>query len=182
MKESAKGRFFENTENEVNQSLKNEEEFLSERRYRRILEKREREDRQEEERKLKAEEIRLNEIVTEANRVKSKNNKRKHEKKPNYQKCDKKSENTIMDIDTNDTEIAQNVKHIHPDVKELPQNVKVLHPDCVEFIVEGNGACCLNCLAAFIYLDPKEGPTLGRDLNTHMATYRQTYSKRLVFP
>ena len=48
-----------NTENEVTQSLKREEEFLSERRERRILEKREMEDRKEEERKLKA--------VTEAN-------------------------------------------------------------------------------------------------------------------
>ena len=87
-----------------------------------------------------------------------------------------------MEIGTNDKEITQNVKHIHPDVKELPRNVKILHPECVEFIVARNGACCLNCLAAFIYLDPKEGPTLGRDLNTHIATYRRTYLKRLIFP
>ena len=66
-----------------------------------------------------------------------------------------------MGIDTNDLEIAQNVKHIHPDVKYLSHNVKIVHPDCVEFCVARNGACCLNFLAAIIYLDPKEVPHLG---------------------
>ena len=68
------------------------------------------------------------------------------------------------------------------DVKELPPSVKRLHLNCLEFVVPGNGACCLNCLAAFIYLNPQEGPPLGRDLNTHMATYRPEYLKRLSFP
>ena len=67
-------------------------------------------------------------------------------------------------------------------VKELPPSVKCLHPESVEFVVPGNGACCLNCLAAFIYLDPQEGPRLGRDLNTHSPTYRPEYLKRLTFP
>ena len=71
---------------------------------------------------------------------------------------------------------------IDTDVKELPPSVKCLHPNCLEFVVPGNGACCLNCLAAFIYLNPEEGPALGRDLNTHMATYRSEYFKRLGFP
>ena len=66
-----------------------------------------------------------------------------------------------MVIDTNDLEIAQNVKHIHPDVKDLSHNVKIVHPDCVELFVAENGACCLNFLAAFIYLDPKEVPHWG---------------------
>ena len=71
---------------------------------------------------------------------------------------------------------------VDDNVKELPPSVKCLHPDCIEFVVPGNGACCLNCLAAFIYLDANEGPKLGRDLNTHMATYREEYKKRLSFP
>ena len=75
---------------------------------------------------------------------------------------------TQMDIDTN--------------IKELPPSVKCLYPESFEFVVPGNGACCLNCLAAFIYLDSKEGPALGRDLNTHIVTYRPEYLKILSFP
>ena len=68
------------------------------------------------------------------------------------------------------------------DVKELPPSGKYFHPNCLEFIVPGNWACFLNCLAAFIYLNPQEGPALGKDLNTHIATYRPEYLKRLSFP
>ena len=72
--------------------------------------------------------------------------------------------------------------HLHPNVKNLPDSVKRLHPDCVEFCVPGDGACCLNCLAAWIYLDETQGPILGRDLNTHFAQYREYYTNKLVFP
>ena len=96
-------------------------------------------------------------------------NKRKAEKKLTKEKSiEKDKTNTRMEIDFG--------------VKELPPSVKCLHPESFEFIVPGNGACCLNCLAAFIYLDPRLGPPLERDLNTHMATYREEYLKRLVFP
>ena len=67
-------------------------------------------------------------------------------------------------------------------VKELPEIVKRKCPDSKEYFVIGDGACCLNCLAAWIFLDPKEGPTLGRDLNTHIAEYRPYYKNKLSFP
>ena len=66
-------------------------------------------------------------------------------------------------------------------VKELPEIVKRKCPDSKEYCVIGDGACCLNCLAAWIFLDPKEGPTLGRDLNTHIAEYRPYYKNKLSF-
>ena len=40
----------------------------------------------------------------------------------------------------------------------------------------------MNCLAAWIYLDVKEGPALSRDLNTHMAEYRHYYIDKILFP
>ena len=46
----------------------------------------------------------------------------------------------------------------------------------------GDGACCLNCLAAWILLDPTQGPALARDLNTHIAEYRPYYKDKLSFP
>ena len=69
-----------------------------------------------------------------------------------------------------------------PNVKELPKRVKILHPDCLEYCVRGDGACCLNCLAAWIYLDATHGPVLGRDLNTHLAQYRPYYKNKLPIP
>ena len=137
---------------------------ISRRRDQRILEKRKHEDKEEEESKQQAEEKRLQE--TKSNQM---NQKRKSKKKQPKRMENKKVENsTKMELDM--------------DVKELPPSVKRLHPNCLEFVVPGNGACCLNCLAAFIYLNPQEGPALGRDLNTHMATYRPEYLKRLSFP
>ena len=67
-------------------------------------------------------------------------------------------------------------------VKELPPLVKCKYPDSKEFCVVGDVACCLNCLAAGISLDPSQGPALGRDFNTHIAEYRPYYKERLVFP
>ena len=146
------------------------------------MEKSEEEDRQQEGKKQKAERNRLLEVVAEANKGKSRNSKRKHEKKINSDKIGETIENTRMDMDVDVKEVVQSVKVLHPNVKELLQSVKDLHPECVEFSVEGNGACCLNCLAAFIYPDSHEGPTLERDVNTHIAMYREEYRKRLVFP
>ena len=71
---------------------------------------------------------------------------------------------------------------MQPNVKELPEGVKCLYPNSLEYCVLGDGACCLNCLAAWIYLDSSQGPVLGRDLNTHMAEYREYYSDKIVFP
>ena len=56
------------------------------------------------------------------------------------------------------------------------------YPDSKEFCVIGDGACCLNCLAAWIFLDPTQGPALGRDMNTHIAEYRNYYKDKLSFP
>ena len=57
-----------------------------------------------------------------------------------------------------------------------------MYPDCLEYCVPGDGACCLNCLAAWIYLDASQGPVLGRDFNTHLAEYRPYYRNKIVFP
>ena len=67
-------------------------------------------------------------------------------------------------------------------VKELPNGVKCMYPDSLEYCVAGDGACCLKCLAAWIYLDSSQGPLLGRDLNTHLAEYRPYYREKIVFP
>ena len=67
-------------------------------------------------------------------------------------------------------------------VKELPPLVKCKYPDSKEFCVVGDGACCLNCLAAWILLDPALGAALGRDFNTHIAEYRGYYKEKITFP
>ena len=67
-------------------------------------------------------------------------------------------------------------------MKELPDVVKCLYPDSKEYCVPGDGACCLNCLAAWIYLYATKGSSLSRDLNTHLAEYREYYLNELVFP
>ena len=67
-------------------------------------------------------------------------------------------------------------------VKELPDKVKCLYPDSLEYCVAGDGACWLNCLAAWLLLDPEQGPQLGRDFNTHLAYYRGYYKDKVAFP
>ena len=67
-------------------------------------------------------------------------------------------------------------------VKELPICVRQIYKNSVQFCVPGDGACCLNCLAAWILLDVSQGPQLARDLNTHLAEYREYYVQKLVFP
>ena len=88
--------------------------------------------------------------------------------------------NKLMEVD--EPEKEQETKQLPANVKQLPPNVKSLYPDSLEYVVPGNGACCLNCLAAFIYINANEGPMLGRDLNTHIAEYRNEYIKRMIFP
>ena len=165
-------------DNEIESSDKmdvtdNEDETsLSDRRDKQILEKREHEEQEEEERNKKAEEKRLQGLIIKDNRNRAKNlNKRKERTEEHVSK---KKDTNILETESK-TDIDMNIK-------DLPPSVKCLHPESVEFCVPGNRACCLNCLAAFIYLDPNEGPILGRDLNTHIATYRSEYLKRLIFP
>ena len=67
-------------------------------------------------------------------------------------------------------------------VKDLPHCVSSLYPDSLQYCVPGDGACCLNCLAAWILLDVSRGPQLARDLNTHMAEYMEYYINKLTFP
>ena len=76
----------------------------------------------------------------------------------------------------------RDVYKLPDNVKELPPLVKCKYPNSREFCVIGDGACCLNCLAAWILLDPKEGPKLGRDMNTHIAEYRRYYKEKISFP
>ena len=64
------------------------------------------------------------------------------------------------------------VRALHSNIKELPVGVKCLHPDSYEYCVPGDGACCLNCLAAWIYGDYTKGPRESRNLNTHLGEYR----------
>ena len=85
--------------------------------------------------------------------------------------CERKEMN--HDIQTN---------KMSTNVKELPPLIKCKYPDSKEFCVTGDGACCLNCLAAWICLDPSQGPVLGRDMNTHIAEYRPYYKEKLAFP
>ena len=60
--------------------------------------------------------------------------------------------------------------------------MRTLHPNSLQFCVPGDGACCLNCLAAWILLDVSKGPQLDRDFNTHLAEYRLYYKDKLAFP
>ena len=69
-----------------------------------------------------------------------------------------------------------------PNVRELPACVRRLYHDSLQFCVPGDGACCLNCVAAWILLDVLRGPQLARDLNTHLAEYREYYIEKLTFP
>ena len=149
----------ETVSNNFNKVMEDEDEItLSKRRDQRILEKREYEEKQEEQRKKKAEENRVKALKDVDNKNQTKIHNKQKRNKDKKVNVENKVDITPMEVDDN--------------VKELPPSVKCLHPDCIEFVVPGNGACCLNCLAAFIYLDANEGPKLGRDLNTHMATYR----------
>ena len=44
----------------------------------------------------------------------------------------------------------------HPKLKRLPKAVECLNPNSIEFIAEGNGACCVNCLAMWLFLNETE--------------------------
>ena len=72
--------------------------------------------------------------------------------------------------------------YLPSNVKDLPTCVSSLYPDSLQYCVPGDGACCLNCLAAWILLDVSRGPQLARDLNTHLAEYKQYYINKLSFP
>ena len=89
-----------------------------------------------------------------------------------------------MEVDevANENKPKEKSQKLPQNVKELPPNVKCLHPNSYEYVVPVNGACCLNCLAAFILLNAQDGPILGTDLNTHNAEYCNEYIKRLLFP
>ena len=74
-------------------------------------------------------------------------------------------------------------KLMHPKLKKLPKAVDCLNLNSLEFIAEGDGACCMNCLAMWIFLDETVmGPQSGRDLNTFIASYREHYENAISFP
>ena len=129
---------------------------------RKILEKRKKEELEEEVRNKELQE-----------------RKRREEQKSELEKKKlkfvKEKENSKIEKVNNDTKMPSNVK-------ELPQCVRTLYPDSLQFCVSGDGACCLNCLAAWILLDVTQAPQLSRDFNTHLAEYREYYLQKLVFP
>ena len=126
-----------------------------------ILEKRKNEDYEE---MLRQKELierkREDEIKSELE-----NKRRKHEKEKDKKKRENEKQSSLPS-----------------NVKELPTCVKSLYPDSLQFCVPGDGACCLNCVAAWILLDVARGPQLARDLNTHLAEYRPYYINKLSFP
>ena len=92
-----------------------------------------------EERNLKEETLRKKEVEER---------KRKEEISKNSEKKRRK-----------DLEEREEMKKMQPNkhtslpsnVKELPECVRTLHPNSLQFCVPGDGACCLNCLAAWIF-------------------------------
>ena len=127
---------------------------------RKIEEKRKKEEAEEMLRKNKLEEIkRQQEIQIEIEKKRRKSGKDK-------KKQDKETKHT----------------NLPPNVRELPLCVKRLYPDGLQYCVPGDGACCLNCVAAWILLDVSRGPHLARDFNTHLAEYRPYYRDKLTFP
>ena len=95
----------------------------------------------------------------------------------------KNKENETKKIDRTQTIKSPNLSVELPyNVTELPPEVKCLYQGSKEYHVPGGGACCLNCLAAWIYLDVKEGSALSRDLNTHIAEYTHYYIDKISFP
>ena len=141
---------------------------------RKIMEKRKREELEEVLRKKSMEETKRKENMNhELNKKRKKKEKQKHKEQNATKLQDKLNNETFKE----DKSLFQK-----SNIKELPEKVKHLHPDCLEYCVRGDGACCLNCLAAWIYLDETQGPQLGRDLNTHLAQYRPYYKDKLVFP
>ena len=81
----------------------------------------------------------------------------------------KKLQNTSQNKDSDIIKSPNLLAGLPANVKELPPLIRCIYPHCNEYIVPGDGACCLNCLAAWIYLDAKQGPALSRDFNTHIA-------------
>ena len=72
---------------------------------------------------------------------------------------------------------------LHHKLRRLPKAVHCLNPNVLEYIAEGNGACCVNCLAMWLFLNEIEiGPQTGRDLNTFIASYREHYEPLMEFP
>ena len=71
----------------------------------------------------------------------------------------------------------------HPKLRKLPIAVQCLNPNSLEYVAEGNGACCVNCVAMWIFMDEIEmGPQTSRDLNTFIASHRGHFQPLLEFP
>ena len=67
-----------------------------------------------------------------------------------------------------------------PALRELPLCVKPLvEENSKEFLVKGDGPCFLRTTAAHLYGDEEEWAQLARDLNTHQAEYRETYTEKI---
>ena len=131
-----------------------------------ILEKRKREEINNElEKKRHTEKKVQEEVLLE---LEKKRKMKEKERKTNNIEETKKSPNLSSDLPYN--------------VSELPPEVRRMYDGSKEYHVPGDGACCLNCLAAWIYLNVQDGPALSRDLNTHIAENREYYKDKISFP
>ena len=49
-----------------------------------------------------------------------------------------------------------------------------------EYVVKGDGPCLLRTTAAHTEGDEERGPSMGRDLNTHLSEYRLVYQDKIA--
>ena len=127
---------------------------------------------------------RSNKIDEEENKVKHINEKNLEKKNMELQTKEEKNEEKINknhDKKQKEEELENKLKH-HK-LKRLPKAVHCPNPNSIEYISEGNGACCVNCLAMWLFLNKTEmGPQTGRDLNTFIGSYRTHFQPLLEFP
>ena len=121
------------------------------------------------------------EKLTAINDLKTKNIElQKSEEKKNSKKETPKDPINIKDC-VKDNKVVEKTQH--PKLRRLPRAVDCLHPNSLEYLADGNGACCVNCVAMWIFLNETEmGPQTDRDLNTFIALYRDHYEPLMEFP
>ena len=81
------------------------------------------------------------------------------------------------------------VKNIHektllkPFLKKVPQQVEnLIGEDFLIYPVDGDGACGLRSVAAWLYQDPTLGPYLGRNINTNFVKNWNYWKNFFAFP
>ena len=126
--------------------------------------------------------IHLKDKNIETHKSDEKNMKEKNTKKKEDQERPTNQGSKLNDNKSEQNNVLVN-KLKHPKLRKLPLAVQCLHPNSLEYMAEGNGACCVNCLAMWLFLNEKEmGPQTSWDLNTFIATYRGHFQPLLEFP